>query len=127
MEAQDDRDLLKLLDKRCAELQSQHERDLQDVSELTMRCAELQNDLNACLDTLEQDHSHLVTPAVMLTPAQAGLQSHASQDEKVRILLQGIGGCLTIPAATAHESIALSFNHSRCSASPIDALSAGMH
>lgn len=86
MEAEDDGALLRLLDRRCADLQAQHEKDLREITELTMRCAELQSDLNACLDTLEHDHSHLVPPGVAAA-RRADLDSLANQDELVGTLL----------------------------------------
>lgn len=82
VEAEDDGALLKLLDKRCADLQAQHEKDLKEITELTTRCTELQSDLDACLDTLECDHSHLV-PTAAGAARRADLDSLASQDELV--------------------------------------------
>ena len=53
VEAEDDGALLRLLDRRCAELQAQRQLDLGEIQDLSSQCVELQRDLDACLDTLE--------------------------------------------------------------------------
>ena len=55
VEAEDDRALLRLLDQRCAELAAQRDRDIVEISTLSARVVDLQSDLDACLETIEQN------------------------------------------------------------------------
>lgn len=69
VEAEDDRALLRLLDKRCAELAGQRARDVTEIAELSARVVELQQDLDACLETIEQERADRSSLKVGLSPA----------------------------------------------------------
>ena len=66
VEAEDDKALLMLLDKRCAEL-------VEGKAALQVRCDELQGDLDACLDTLETDRTALTDSQTLIHQLQVCL------------------------------------------------------